>query len=201
MTWSDGNSSVRVLFLLLDGKETVNEAEEYLKQIEIKADDEVKTVCRFMFKSGLRPSEVLECFNLVKKGELKRGYLNEELKVLQHWKYADIFLRGGKKAFLTVLSERMLEDLREWEGASCSWYYEKLKRRMHREGLEVKLYLFRKAWATRMRLFGLEPEFVDLFQGRVSGSVFVRSYFRPELRTVIEKVRKAVEELEKQLMV
>jgi len=192
--WSDGNNSVDVFSILLNGKESVKEADNYLKEVKRKVDLETWRIVHFLALSGVRPTEALNCFNLVAKGELSKGYLDEELLILQHWRYPDIFIRGGKKLFITVLTERMLRDLREWESkARGVWYYEKLKRRLHKAGVRVNLYILRKAWATKMRTAGLEPELVDLCQGRMPPTTFVRSYFRPDLRRVIERVREILE--------
>jgi intergrase/recombinase len=129
--------------------------------------------------------------------EGRDGFLDEERMLLHYWKLPE-FQRGGKKAFLTVLTKTMLEDLR------CGlhervWYYEKLKRRLHSAGLPVNLYVFRKAWATFMRMNGLEQELVNVFQGRAPRSIFEQSYFRPVLDDAILKVRMLVEKMEQEL--
>ena len=38
----------------------------------------------------------------------------------------------------------------------------------------------RKIFATYLRNQGVEPEIIDLLQGRIAKSVFVRHYFRPD---------------------
>jgi hypothetical protein len=195
LTWSDGRKNNAVLALLL-GRENVNEAFGYARSImESGVDEDVKRICRFLVLSGLRPSEGLVTFKLL--GEGRPGYLDEERGLLHHWKFPE-FQRGGKKVFLTVLTKFMTEDLQ------CGlherlWYYEKLKRRLHKAGLPVDLYVFRKAWATKLRMSGVEQELVDVFQGRAPKTVFEASYFRPVLDEAILKVRKVVEQIEIEL--
>ena len=40
----------------------------------------------------------------------------------------------------------------------------------------------RKIFATFMRNNGIEQEVIDLLQGRIPKSVFVRHYYKPDLR-------------------
>jgi len=195
LSWSDGNGKSNFLNVLLGG-ENVDVAFKYARQIlESNVDDDVKRICRFLVLSGLRPCEGLLTFKLL--SEKWDGYLDEEKMLLNHWRFPQ-FQRNGKRCFLTVLTKTMLEDLR------CGlhermWYYEKLKRRLHSAGLPVNLYIFRKAWATFMRMNGLEQELVNVFQGRAPKSVFEVSYFRPVLDEAVLRVRTLVEKMESEV--
>lgn len=50
-------------------------------------------------------------------------------------------------------------------------------------------------FATFLRQEGIETEVIDLLQGRISNSMFVKHYYRPDLDTIFERVRKAVSKL------
>jgi intergrase/recombinase len=194
LSWSDGNGKSNFMSLFLN--ENVDVAFKYARQIlESDVDEDVKRICRFLVLSGLRPCEALLTFKLL--SEKRDGYLDEEKMLLHHWRFPE-FQRNGKRCFLTVLTKGMVEDLR------CGlhermWYYEKLKRRLHSAGLPVNLYVFRKAWATFMRMNGLEQELVNVFQGRAPRSIFEQSYFRPVLDEAILKVRTLVQKMEQEL--
>jgi intergrase/recombinase len=54
----------------------------------------------------------------------------------------------------------------------------------------------RKWYGTTLRMAGLPSEFVDLMQGRVSQDVFVKSYFRYDLKDLIGKARTVLSEYE-----
>jgi len=130
--------------------------------------------------------------------EGRSGYLDEDRMLLCHYKFPE-FQRNGKRCFLTVLTKEMMNDLKRpwtiWE-----WNHKKVRRRLHKVGLPVNLYLFRKCWATYMRLHGCEAEIVNLFQGRAPKTVFEQSYFRPLLNDAILKVRKVLEQMEAEIL-
>jgi intergrase/recombinase len=192
LSWSSGSKSNNFMSVFLN--ENVDVAFKYARQIlESNVDDDVKRIVRFLFFGGLRPCEALLTFKCLAEG--RDGFLDEERMLLHYWKLPE-FQRGGKKVFLTVLTKTMLEDLKC--GLHVGWYYEKLKRKLHGAGLPVNLYVFRKAWATFMRMNGLEQELVNLFQGRAPKTIFEQSYFRPVLDEAILKVRTLVEKMEQE---
>ena len=41
---------------------------------------------------------------------------------------------------------------------------------------------FRKIWVTFMRQRGIEPELIDLLQKRTPVSIFLRDYYRPDIK-------------------
>ena len=49
-----------------------------------------------------------------------------------------------------------------------------------RKGIKMEMYLTRKIFASHLRKEGVEPEVVDLLQGRVSQSVLTRHYLTPD---------------------
>jgi hypothetical protein len=47
----------------------------------------------------------------------------------------------------------------------------------------------------------LEPEIIDLLQGRLSQSIFLRHYYRPEINDIItKKTRPVLDELTEEIM-
>ena len=58
--------------------------------------------------------------------------------------------------------------------------YNALKLMLKRKGLNMNMYYCRKVFATYLRNEGVESEIIDLLQGRISSSVFVRHYYRPD---------------------
>jgi intergrase/recombinase len=55
----------------------------------------------------------------------------------------------------------------------------------------------RKIFATHLRNNEIQPEIIDLLQGRVPKSVFLRHYFRPELGH--DNIRKSIETLYREI--
>jgi len=194
VSWSSGSKNNFMSFFL---NENVDVAFDYFRRImNSDVDEDLKRLVRFLLLSGLRPIEGYMAIRFLNKR--REGYLDEGRLLLCHWKFPE-FSRNGKRCFLSVLTKDMMDDLmRPW--TIWEWNHKKVRRRLHKVGLPVNLYLFRKCWATYLRLHGCEAEVVNLFQGRAPKSVFEVSYFRPVLDEVILKVRTVVEKLEKDVI-
>ncbi len=146
----------------------------------------------FTVYSGLRASEGFRAIKLASQS--LEGYYNAELRCLEHFRYPE-FMRRTKNAYLTFISDDLLDLIRSRpETVDFPAFNSKLKR----EALNSKLKEARRAWASELRNV-IPSEAVDLLQGRISSSVFVRHYYRPDLKEIGEKVLGALEPLEKQL--
>jgi intergrase/recombinase len=62
----------------------------------------------------------------------------------------------------------------------------------------MEMYLCRKVFASWLRNEGIQPEIVDLLQGRVSQSILTRHYLAPS-QNMKDDVLKALEKLQQQL--
>jgi hypothetical protein len=49
-------------------------------------------------------------------------------------------------------------------------------------------------------LYSFESEMVNLLEGRISPEIFVRHYWSPNMKQDIERVRKAIDSLDDQLL-
>ena len=138
----------------------------------------------FLLLSGLRVEEALEAIKVY--SQEKEKYLNSELEVLEHFRFPEKFIRRTKKAFITVVNDYMVKLLESSKPINYNALRCRLKRKIGHSG---RLRLFRKVWATYMRREGIEPEVIDLLQGRVSKTVFIRHYYRPDLKPLLDEVR------------
>jgi intergrase/recombinase len=160
----------------------------------ISSSNRYRGVLEFIALSGLRVGEALDAMRLYHNDA--KNYLNRELMVLEHFKYPAIFIRKTKKAYITVLDDYMLDLLEDSKPVTYNALSLSIKRRF---GTDHCPSMFRKIWATYMRNHGLESEIVDLLQGRTPKSIFLRHYYRPDMKPLIEKVRENLEEMRKEL--
>lgn len=58
--------------------------------------------------------------------------------------------------------------------------------------MDKNMYYRRKVFATYLRDEGVVPEIINLLQGRISSSVFVRHYYRPDMSKFEEIKEKLV---------
>jgi len=71
-----------------------------------------------------------------------------------------------------------------------------IRKRLCRKGLGVKISGLGDFYATFMVRHGLIREEVDLLQGRITKSIFVRHYWSPAIKELRQRVFNALGELE-----
>jgi len=146
---------------------------------------------KFALFSGLRKSEAINSFNLIislfKEGKLG-DYFNEELSSLEHFRFKHIFLRGKKNSYITFLPKEMVLEI----GNSQPVSYEGIRKRLLRNGLRLRINELRDCYATFMLRHGLIREEIDILQGRIPQSLFVRSYWSPSLKDLKQRVLEAL---------
>jgi len=144
--------------------------------------------------SGLRKTEAINSFNLIidlaKNGRLKE-YYNEELLCLEHFRFK-LFLRGKKNAYITFIPKSMVNEIANSEPIT----YEAIRKRLLKNGLKLRINELRDYFATFMVKHGLIREEVDLLQGRIPPSLFVRSYWSPNLKELRDRTLKALAEIQ-----
>ena len=134
-------------------------------------------IMKFGVLTGLRPAETLESFNLLPIREPKKEYLSKDRKVLEHFRFPSIFLRRTKKAFISIMNEDILNLVEEHGDEVLN--YDKVRLTFERNHQKFYMSYCRKIFATFLRNDGVEPELIDLLQGRIANSIFVRHYYRP----------------------
>ncbi len=191
--WSEG-SSESVFAEIYGGQEATDSVEAWIDSLSEKVGWGIWFPTVFCALSGLRTGEAIASLNLVADGDMEKGYLNRDFGVLEHFRYKETFIRRSKKAFITVLSDGLLEELKSWKQKTT---YDKMRSMVRRKGIECRFYDCRKWFASTLRASGLESEFIDLLEGRCSGSIFQKSYWRPQVKVLFEKTRKVLEPYEK----
>jgi hypothetical protein len=147
---------------------------------------------KFDTLTGLRPAEAIQSCNMLRNNG--HGYLNSELQVLEHFKFPAVFIRGKKRAYFSIVDDETLEIARDTTSIS----YKTLRMHYRRRGLRFHMAFARKVFATWARRH-VDPEIVDLLEGRAPATVFARHYYRPDFRTELQKIRTALPELRKLL--
>ena len=168
--------------------EMINELKKGFRVVPQEYSNYVK----FDALTGLRPAEAIQSCNLLRNNG--HGYLNSEIQVLEHFKFPTVFIRGKKRAYFSIVDAETLELARD----TASVEYEALRLQYKHRGLRFHMAFARKIFAT-WACRHVDPEIVDLLEGRAPASVFARHYYRPDFRTELEKIRNALPELRKLL--
>jgi intergrase/recombinase len=82
---------------------------------------------------------------------------------------------------------------------SNEYSYNALRCYLKRKNISMNMNYCRKIFATFMRNNGIEQEIIDLLQGRIPKSVFVRHYYKPDLER-FEKIRGLLDKLYNQII-
>jgi len=137
--------------------------------------------------TGLRADETCKSLSLVKNNQ--DNYLNKETMILEHFRHPNIFIRRTKQVFISFVNYDIINLSKD----SIEYSYNALRCYLQRSKLQMKINYCRMIFATFMRNNGIEQEIIDLLQGLISNSVFVRHYYKPDLAR-FEKVRSLLDD-------
>jgi hypothetical protein len=197
LKWSKGDS-LEFFEKMYENEENYDVMVKWLRQtVQIVSKNYAK-VLLFDTITGLRPAEACHSISLIHSTKMldqKQGYYNKERMTLEHFRFPEIFIRRTKKAYISIVTDRVLEIARL---AEKRLEYQQLRVWLHKRGYETHMGYCRKIFATFMRQkAGVESEIIDILQGRTPSSVFARHYFRPSGLDFREKVLRGLEELER----
>ncbi len=197
LKWSDSNKSLNVFKEIFqgDGKGYTHMI-DWLKEALDKLPKEYGSILLFNTLTGLRPEEAQKSLYLIKTK--KNEYIDHDRGILKHYQFPGIFFRSTKKAYVSIVNDKILE-LAE-NTPYKERYYNGLRKRLAKQNLTLNMYYCRKVFATYLRTSGIEPEIIDLLQGRISSSVFVNHYYRPDINEIAKnRIRPVLDELMNEL--
>jgi intergrase/recombinase len=124
------------------------------------------------------------------------NYLDKELMMLQHFRFPDLFLRKSKNAYISFITPELLDLVLE---AKPRIEYSALDTKIGRAGFKIQVKQLRKLYATKLRA-QLPQELIDLLQGRISQTIFMKFYYRPLLEDTRDKAIRALMPLQSELL-
>jgi intergrase/recombinase len=173
LKWSDVDS-LQTFDVFTNCEQNHTSMIEWLKNCCSKLSSSYSNILLFNTLTGLRPDEACKAIQIIHKQEDK--YVRKDLMILEHYKFPDIFIRRTKKAYISILTNSILNLAKQ--ASNCG--YNALRLAVKRKKLDMNMAYCRKIFATHLRTHGIEQEIIDLLQGRAPRSVFARHYFRPE---------------------
>jgi intergrase/recombinase len=177
LKWTNNQASNNVFFKIFDNSsEDINKMIGWLKAALSVLPDRYGNILLFAALTGLRPTECWESIKMIQTDY--ENYVDKDKLLLQHFKYHSIFLRRTKMAYVSLVSDKIL-DMAKCSDIGIS--YAKLRKLLKSKKIQMNMYYCRKIFATFLRNNGIEPEIVDLLQGRISKSIFLRHYYRPDI--------------------
>ncbi len=196
LKWENTNNLDTFLSILNTNFE---ETETWLRQVIKSVPKDYATVLIFDTLTGLRPTEAaLSCKLITELSEKNQldCYLDKDLMMLQHFKFPDLFLRKSKNAYISFVTPELVNLVLE---SKPHMKYSAIDTVIGRAGFNTQTKQLRKIFATRLRN-SLPQEIVDLLQGRISQSVFMKFYYKPLLLDTQQKTIKALQPIQTELM-
>lgn len=127
--------------------------------------------------TGLRAAESIESIKILADEKLRERYLSEDQPVIKHYEFPDIFIRSTKKAYISIVNKEIIDI-----AISCPVVnLDNFRSFFTKRKIPLIMNYCRKIFATYLRTRGIEPEVIDLLQGRIPQSVFLRHYYRPNV--------------------
>jgi hypothetical protein len=192
LKWSKSDKSLKVFRSIIESQNQGNDLESminWIRKVSAVLPLEYKNILLFNTLTGLRPDEAQKAIWLIKTKE--REYVDKERGILKHYQFPSIFLRQTKNVYISIINDEILKIVRNTPDKET--YYNSLRKRISlRNSYDMNMYYCRKVFATYLRNKGIEPEIIDLLQGRISTSVFVSHYYRPDINALITKRIKPV---------
>jgi len=197
LKWSSRSSLKSFLSIL---SYNINDSKKWLFDVIQKIPMKYKVYLAFLALTGIRAIEGERSLNLIfslnEKNQLDR-YFDEELSMLCHFAYPQLFIRGSKNVFISFIDKKFLSIILN-KGSKVT--HAGLISYVNRAGYNCRANELRKLFATTLRDKGLPSEIIDLLQGRLSGSIFKAFYYKPILRKIKEKVNRTLKPLRKEIL-
>ena len=154
----------------------------------LKPDEQI--LLKLLVLSGVRKEEAITAFNKTRELGIERlrEYYNEENRVLEHFRYRDSFLGITKNIYVSITPESLVLEICNSQMVT----YPAILKRLRHNGLRCRLNELRDYFGTFMVRHGLIREEVDLLQGRIPPSIFIRHYWSPSFEELGDRTLKAV---------
>jgi intergrase/recombinase len=118
-------------------------------------------------------------------------FLNDD-GLLEHFQFKKLFLRGTKNVYLSIVPKSLVAQITESEPVS----YNAILKRLQRRKMRSRICELRDAYGTFMVQNGLIKEEVDLLQGRIPPSIFIRHYWSPSFKELRDRTLTALDKME-----
>jgi len=169
----------------------------YRKAVNVLRSNE-RLFLRFVTITGLRKNEAVQSFNLIirlhENADLE-NYYNKELNCLEHFKFKELFLRRTKNAYISFIPKEFIQKIAKSDPVT----YPAIIKRLKRKDLRTRINELRDYYGTFMVRHGLIREEVDLLQGRIPPSIFIRHYWSPSFKEMRDRTLKAISLLKQSL--
>jgi hypothetical protein len=112
LKWSTGTEKIDAFQRFFDdddGKSSLNSMLKWVKNALEVLPAQMCEAIKWNALTGLRPAESLQAIKLIKDPATFKTYYDTERQCLQHFKFPDLFLRGTKTTYITIVDDDLLQ--------------------------------------------------------------------------------------------
>lgn len=170
--------------------------EWYKKALNVLKLNE-QTLLKLLVLSGVRKEEAITAFNKIRGLGIHNlpEYYNKEIKALEHFRYRKSFLGTTKNVYVSIIPESLVLEICNRQKVT----YQAIVKKLSHNSLRCRLNELRDYFGTFMVRHGLIREEVDLLQGRIPPSIFIRHYGSPSFKELGDRTLRTITELEQTL--
>jgi hypothetical protein len=212
LKWAREGNSIQAFNRFFNPELTFDTMVQTVKRMIEKLPHLMGQIVKFAVLVGLRPAEVVEAVRLINDNQTFPKYYDPEQMTLQHYKFPQQFLRSTKKAYLSFATPEIIDIVKLLPPSSSGnnnniandatttpiISYNKIMVACRKVGVACDMRFCRKIFASWLRMSGIQPEVVDMLQGRVSQSVLTRHYLVPQ-SSLKDQVLDALKQLQQKL--
>ncbi|MDX1372480.1 MAG: integrase, partial [Nitrososphaeraceae archaeon] len=186
LKWTNGKNGLEVFKNIVNNDNNYVSMLKWLKKTCSAIPRSHSNILIFCTLTGLRPDESIQSIKLIQNNI--DNYLDREKMMLEHFRYPKIFLRRTKQSFISIVTNSILKLANE----SSTINYNALRCYLKRKHIPMNMNHCRKIFATFLRNNNIEQEIIDMLQGRIPKSVFVRHYYKPDTK-IFDNIRDKID--------
>ena len=180
LKWTTGDESLAAMQRFFDPNLTLDSMLQWVKEALRVLPEHMAAVIRHAVLTGLRPSEAVESVRLLVGKDTCRVYYNPDRQTLEHFRFPEIFIRKTKKAYISFMSTDNYQRIAQIGSKTPTLTLDAIRLACRYRGMNMSMHLCRRVFASWLRKDGIQPEVVDMLQGRVSQSILTRHYLTPD---------------------
>jgi intergrase/recombinase len=180
------------LRILNNRNNTNNNVLQWVNDVKPILRENENLFIKFLLETGIRKEEAITSFNmiieLVKENKLNE-YYDIYLNCLMHFKYPKLFIRRTKNVFLSFIPQSLINEISNSRPVT----YSAIRKRLERKDIHMRINEIRDYYGTLLLNNGILEVEVNLLQGRIPMSIFVKHYWGPKLSELRDRVFKVLD--------
>src|SRR5215217_7723257 len=197
-SWATGTEKIDAFNRFFDNTKDLDTMVSWLREALQVLPSNYANFLLFCTLTGLRFTEAVEAVRLLVQGQnLTLSYYDPEQHILQHYRFPELFIRRTKAVYISVVNDQIVSIARRITKTptpgALKWQC------MHR-GLSMRVKYCRKIQGSFLRQQGIQPEIIDMLQGRIGENIFLRHYmvpstdFKTKVLSILSRLKQEIEQ-------